>query len=239
MQLFRSMRRRWGRWLIGAIVVVAIVVVGGPFVFFHFIEGPAPAPLSLSSETSTSEPSGSAAPATTAAVDGGWTVTSGSQAGYRVQETLFGQSHTAVGRTSSVSGSLNISSTSVTAGRFSVDLTKVTSDESLRDEQFQGRIMDTAMYPTATFVLTQPIDLGTVPAEGVEVTEQATGALTMHGVTRTVTFPLTARRSGDLMEVSGSIPITFSDWDISNPSGGPAETGSTGTMEFLVNLVRA
>ena len=240
MQLTRSMRRHWGRWLIGAVVVVAIVVVGGPFVFFHFIEGPAPAPLSLSSEASTSVPRGSAASsATTAAVDGVWDVTSGSQAGYRVQEILFGQSHTAVGRTSSVTGSLTISATTVTAGRFSVDLTKVTSDESLRDEQFQGRIMDTAMYPTATFVLTRSIDLGSVPAEGVEITEQATGTLSMHGVTRTVTFQITARRSGDLLEVSGSIPITFSDWDISNPSGGPAETGNTGTMEFLINLVPA
>ena len=35
--------------------------------------------------------------------------------------------------------------------------------------------MDTAMYPTATFVLTRPIDLGSVPAEGVEITEQAPG----------------------------------------------------------------
>lgn len=240
MQLFRSMRRHWGRWLIGAVVVIAIVVVGGPFVFFHFIEGPAPAPLSLSSEASTTVPSGSvASAATTADVDGVWDVTSGSQAGYRVQEVLFGQSHTAVGRTSAVTGSLTISSTSVTAGRFSVDLTKVTSDESLRDEQFQGRIMDTAMYPAATFVLTRPINLGSVPAEGVAITKGTTGTLSMHGVTRTVTFHLTARRSGDLIEVSGSVPITFSDWDISNPSGGPAETGSTGTMEFLVNLVRA
>lgn len=61
----------------------------------------------------------------------------------------------------------------------------------------------------------------------------------MHGVTRSVSFHLTARRSGDLIEVSGSTPITFSDWNISNPSGGPAETGNTGTMEFLINLGRA
>ncbi len=84
MRLFRSMRRHWGRWLIGAVGVVAIVVIGGPFVFFHFIEGPAPAPLSLSSESSTSAPSRAAAsptPTTTAAVDGVWDVTSGSQAG--------------------------------------------------------------------------------------------------------------------------------------------------------------
>jgi polyisoprenoid-binding protein YceI len=99
--------------------------------------------------------------------------------------------------------------------------------------------MDTAMYPTATFVLTRPISLGTVPAEGVEITKQATGTLTMHGVARTVTFHLTARRSGDLIEVSGSIPITFADWNIANPSGGPAQTGNTGIMEFLINLAHA
>jgi polyisoprenoid-binding protein YceI len=239
MGLIRSMRRHWGRWLIGAVVLLALVVVGGPFVFFHFIEGPAPAPLSLSSERSTTVPREATTSATPAALNGVWDVTTGSQAGYRVQEILFGQSHTAVGRTSAVTGNMTISTTTVTAGRFSVDLTKVSSDESLRDEQFQGRIMDTATYPTATFVLTRPISLGTVPAQGVEITQQATGTLTMHGVTRTVTFRLTARRSGDLIEVSGSIPITFADWNIANPSGGPAETGNTGIMEFLVNLVHA
>jgi hypothetical protein len=81
--------RHWKRWLIAGIVVVLLLVVGGPFVYFQFIEGSAPKPFTLSK-----------AKATTAAVPlaGTWTVTSGSQAGYRVQETLFGQSHTAVGR---------------------------------------------------------------------------------------------------------------------------------------------
>jgi polyisoprenoid-binding protein YceI len=240
MGLIGSMRRHWGRWLIGTVVVLALVVVGGPFVFFHFIEGPAPPPLSLSSESSTTLPKDTTATSgVSASVTGVWDATSGSQAGYRVQEILFGQSHTAVGRTSAVTGNLTIADTTVTAARFSVDLTKVTSDESLRDEQFQGRIMDTAMYPTATFVLTHPITLGAVPAEGAEITEQATGTLTMHGVTRPVNFRLTARRSGDLIEVSGSIPITFADWNISNPSGGPAETGNSGIMEFLINLDHA
>lgn len=241
MKLFRSVRRRWGRWLAAAVALGVIVVVGGPFVFFHFIEGPAPAPLSLSSESSTTtQASGSdASSATAGSLDGAWKVSAGSRAGYRVQEVLFGQSHTAVGRTTAVTGTVTISGTTVTAATFSVDLTKVTSDQSMRDDQFQGRIMDTADYPTATFTLTQPISLGTLPAAGVEVTERATGNLKMHGTTRSVTLQLEARRSGGTIEASGSIPVTFADWNISNPSGGPAETGSTGTMEFLVNLVHA
>jgi hypothetical protein len=38
--------------------------------------------------------------------------------------------------------------------------------------------------------------------------------------------------------VSGSIPIVFSDYGISNPSGGPATTSSSGTLEFLLNLAQ-
>jgi hypothetical protein len=73
-------------------------------------------------------------------------------------ETLFGQSNTAVGRTSTISG------TDITNGRFSVDMTTVKSDQSLHDERFQGRIMDTSQYPTAAFALTSPIRLGSIPA---------------------------------------------------------------------------
>lgn len=240
MRMFNSLRRRWGRWLIGAIVVLVVLVIGGPFVFFHFIEGPAPAPLSLSSGTSTTVAAGSGSSSATAgSVSGVWDVTNGSQAGYRVKEILFGQSHTAVGRTSGVTGRVTIAGTTVKAATFSVDLTKVTSDQSIRDEQFQSRIMDTASFPTATFTLTRPISLGTVPAQRVEVTETVTGNLTMHGATRSVTFHLQARRSGGKIEVAGSVPITFAEWNIANPSGGPAQTSNSGTMEFLLDLVPA
>lgn len=170
-----------------------------------------------------------------ASVDGTWNVTSGSSAGYRVKETLFGQSTTAVGRTSQVTGSITISGTQVAAGELSVDMTTVSSGQSQRDSQFQGRIMDTATYPTATFTLSQPIQLGSLPSTGTTVTETATGKLTLHGTTKTVTFQLEARR-GATIAVSGSIPIVFSDYSISNPSGGPATTGSTGTLEFLLNF---
>ena len=38
---------RWLRWVIGAVVVIIVLAVAGPFVYFHFIEGNSPAPLSL------------------------------------------------------------------------------------------------------------------------------------------------------------------------------------------------
>ncbi|HEY4021404.1 MAG TPA: YceI family protein, partial [Pseudonocardiaceae bacterium] len=76
--------------------------------------------------------------ATTAvAADGSWTVGSGSQAGHRVHETLVGQSTTAVGRTSKVSGSAAISGTQLTSATFTVDMASVASDKSQRDSRFR------------------------------------------------------------------------------------------------------
>jgi len=115
-------------------------------------------------------------------------------------------------------------------------MTKVSSDRSQRDGQFQGRIMNTSTFPTSKFTLTKPIQLASLPAVGAQVTNQATGDLTLHGVTKSVTFPVTAQRSGSNLQVQGAIPITFADWNISNPSGGPATTSDNGSLEFLVNF---
>ena len=127
----------------------------------------------------------------------------------------------------------------VATGQFTVDMTTVKSDQSQRDRQFQGRIMDTASFPTSTFALTQPIQLGTIPAAGTTITETATGKLTLHGTTKTVTFPVQARLNGSTISVSGSIPIVFADYGIDNPSGGPATTSDRGTLEFLLNFAHA
>lgn len=236
------MRRTW-KIVASACAGIGVLVVGGPFVYIHFIEGKAPAPLRLSATATTtgpaattSSPSGAGPSGAGAGIDGTWSVASGSQAGYRIKETLFGQSNTAVGRTTAVTGSISISGTDVTAGSLTVDMTQVTSDQSQRDGQFRRRIMETSTYPTARFALTKPIALGSVPADGVQVTENATGDLTLHGITRSVTFPVTARHSGSGIRVSGSVPITFADWNISNPSGGPASTEDHGTLEFLVDF---
>jgi polyisoprenoid-binding protein YceI len=119
-----------------------------------------------------------------------------------------------------------------------VDLTSVSSDRSQRDGQFHGRIMNTAKYPTATFTLTDPIDVGTLPAVGKAISVKGTGTLELHGAKKSVTVDLKAQRLGDGIQVSGSIPVTFSDYGIPNPTFGPAKVGDTGTIEFLLDYSR-
>jgi polyisoprenoid-binding protein YceI len=154
-----------------------------------------------------------------------------------VKETLFGASTEAVGRTSDVTGSIAINGTTVSEGSFTVDMNSVSSDRTQRDGQFRGRIMNTSQFPTATFKLTSPITLPSVEADK-EVNATATGNLTLHGVTKKVTFDVVAKRVTGQIKVNGSIPIHFSDYDINNPSGGPAQVGNDGTLEFTLVFTR-
>ena len=154
-------------------------------------------------------------------------------------EVLFGQDTEGVGRTSDVSGSLTIDGTTIAATEIEVDLTTVASDSSQRDNQFRNRIMETSTYPTATFALTSPIALDSLPGDLEEVTVQATGELTLHGVTNAVTLDLVARRNGENIEVTGALPVTFADYGIDNPSFAGASVGDTGTMEFAVIFARS
>jgi polyisoprenoid-binding protein YceI len=231
--------RRTGRklvpWIVGAIVVVLLLIVGGPFVYFHFIQKDAPPPLTISDATTPTSVAGTAR----APLAGTWKVGSGSVVRYRIKETVFGQSGTAVGSTNSVTGTMKIAGSTVTASSLRVDMTTFSSDSRIRDGQFQGRIMDTADFPTATFSLTKPIALAPLPADGVAKSYPATGKLTIHGTTRDVTFELDTKRTANSIAVNGSRPITFSDYNIDNPSGGPASVGDSGTLEFLLELTPA
>jgi polyisoprenoid-binding protein YceI len=177
-------------------------------------------------------PAATGAPGATAS--GQWVATDSSQVGYRVQEVLFGVDTTAVGRTDEVEGTLTIDGTQVTAVDFSVDVASITSDESRRDSQFRGRVMSADEFPTATFTLTQPIELGVTPADGAQATTQATGELTLRGVTNPVTFEVTAKQENGLIGVQGGIPVVFNDYGIANPSNGGVQTEDHGLVEFVL-----
>jgi polyisoprenoid-binding protein YceI len=227
---------RRAKWVLIVPLALLVLAVGGTWVYINVLRDDAPERLTLESNSSdtavaTAEDASASAPS---GIDGTWTPTPDSQAGYRVNEVLFGQRAEAVGRTNDVTGSLVISRTTVSEATFTVDMTTVASDENRRDNQFKGRIMDVSTYPTSTFTLTSPIELGSLPAAGESVTVNGTGKLTLRGTTKTVTLPLTAQLDGDTIKVQGSVPITFDEWGIPNPSFGPAETEDHGELEFLL-----
>lgn len=237
------MRKKW--IIIGASLLVLIAAVwGGSAIYANVENGRALDELALSTPAATSAAPATAgaaatdAPATTAgATDlaGTWTVRDGSQAGYRVKEVLNGQDVTVVGRTTGVTGTATVEGTSLTAATVTVDMKNVTTDNSSRDGQFLG-ILKTSEFPTSTFTLTGPVDIGAI-SNGV-ATVQAPGELTVAGVTQKVTATLSAQVTADGVEVQGSIPVTFKDYGIDAPNLGFVKVENTGTIEMLLKLGR-
>jgi polyisoprenoid-binding protein YceI len=177
--------------------------------------------------------------ATSSDPSGTWNISTDSTLGYRVDEVLFGVDTEGAGRTNQVSGTLVIDGSTATSAEFTVQMATITSDDNRRDGQFNGRIMSTDEFPTSTFVLTQPIDFGAVPAEGETITASATGDLTLRGVTRSVTFDLEAKLEGGRIGVLGNIPISFSDYEIPDPSNQAATVKDNGLLEFVLVFDKA
>lgn len=206
----------------------------------------APATSSESAATTaatatTAGTAGSAGSDSASALDGTWTVdpTSEIYVGYRVEEVLSGVNTTATGRTTEVTGGATITGTTLEAAEFTVDVASITSDQSRRDNQFRGNIMETDTFPTASFTLTEPVELAGVPAEGEVVTATVTGELLLHGVTQPVTFDLQAFVAGGKITATGAIPIVFADYDIDDPSNGFVSTEDNGLLEFLLVMASA
>ncbi len=219
--------------------LLALASVGGLLALgglaYLFLRGPAPAPVGQASPGPSSpatsaapQPSGSTASIGPDGLDGTWAIDpsigsfddfTSSFAGYRVNETFTDQkADEAVGRTPNVSGSLTLDGATISAVDVNVDMTTLESDDDRRDGQLRRQSIETEQFPTSTFRLTSPLDLGEVPAEGATISATATGELTLHGVTRTVEVPIQATLSGDVVTVIGQIEIRFADYDIDRPT---------------------
>jgi polyisoprenoid-binding protein YceI len=141
----------------------------------------------------------------------------GTFVGFRVQEELSGiGSTTAVGRTPEVSGTMTIDGTTVTAVSVDANMAAITTNDSRRDDNAR-RALATDEFPAATFVLTQPIELGEGAANGEAVQVTAIGDLTIHGTTNPVEIPLEAQLVDGVVVVVGSVEIVFADYGVSVP----------------------
>ncbi len=214
---------------VAALVLVVAIVVAGPWAYSRFIVGEQPEELRLPTN------GGQIADGDPVALEGEWTVTNNSVAGYRVDEILWGQDVTVVGRTDQVSGTASIDDGALSGVSVSVDMASVETDDERRDNQYRGRIMDTETYPESTFLQTGDV---TIPDGEGPFTVPVTGDLTVRGVTRTVTVDLDVQSAGDAVSVSGSVPVVFADFDIPEPSIAGIAVDDSGVIEFLLELER-
>jgi polyisoprenoid-binding protein YceI len=235
----KTSKKRLALWIgIPAVIVVALVAV----VAWWFLKDDAPDEVNLADATaqitdttpaadtaSTAMP-GTADPAESSGdVSGTWNVdttigafsyadSTGTFVGFRVDEELAGiGAVTAVGRTPAVSGSLTIEGTTLTKVEITADMTAITTDDRRRDNKVLSAL-DTDQYPTATFVLTEPIELGAAATSGTPFSGTAVGELTIRGVTKPISLPLEAQFVNNSIVVVGSVEIVFADYGVEVPS---------------------
>ena len=239
--------------LIIAAVVVAVVAAGG---IFWFLRDDSPDEVSLESAleqvTTTTAAEGSDTTEAGGPTDntGTWNLdtetgefdyesATGTFAGFRITEELTSIGDTeAVGRTGDVTGTLTIDGTQAIEATFQVDLTTITTNESRRDDRVQSAL-ETGEFPTATFTLTEPIELGDAVPTGEAVSVTAVGDLEIHGVTQPVEFALDAQVKDGTLVVVGSTEITFSDFGVAVPEAPiVVSVSDTGTVEVQLLFTR-
>jgi polyisoprenoid-binding protein YceI len=255
------------RVIVTILVVVIAVVISGYIAYDLILKGDTTAALTLPSAPSTATgdgaltvPSASTSSGTPASssgagsgsagtgdVAGNWTIAAGSVAGYRVREQLANlpAESDAVGRTDQLTGSMTLTSsvgkTTLTAGTITVETTSIASDESRRDQRMQNEGLQTAQYPTATFTLTQPVEVPAAALAGTPSDVTLVGDLDLHGVKKSVSIPAKAQLVNGTISVAGSINFPLSDFNITPPNIGGfiVSIEDNGTLEFLVNFTKA
>jgi polyisoprenoid-binding protein YceI len=237
---------RWKKLAIGGgLALIALMAVA----VWWFLRDDAPKAVSLDAAVGAVDDT--AGPASAEGVSGDWTVdtsvgefsfedSTGTFVGFRVSEELRGiGSTTAVGRTPAVTGTMTIDGTTLTATNIEADMTSLTTNDSRRDNRARGAL-GTSEFPTATFVLTSPIDLGDAASTGTKTAVTATGDLTVHGVTTSVEIPLEAQLTGETIVVVGSLPVVFSDFGITAPTAPVVlSVDDHGTLELQLFFTRA
>lgn len=251
------------------IAVLAVLVLAGGYGVYWFLKDDAPAEVNLADAVG-SVTDDTESTATTAATDettddtsdsgsaaadgieGTWTAQSdpagfdvnageGTFVGFRIAEELSGIGQTtAVGRTPDVTGEITIEGTTLTEATFEADMTTIVSNDSRRNGRIQSAL-ETGDFPTATFTLTDPVDLGDAAESGDPVTVTASGELTIHGVTTPVEIELQAQLTGGTIVVVGSLdPLVFSDYGVEVPrSGIVVSVADEGIVEVQLLLTRS
>jgi polyisoprenoid-binding protein YceI len=151
-------------------------------------------------------------------------VPGGSEARYRAQEVLAGRgSNEAVGRTGDVSGLMQFAADGTVVpdqSPITVDLRTLQSDSGMRDNYIKRSTLQVAEYPTADFVVKSapglPIPLPTTGTAAFDLV----GDLTVHGVTRPVTWQATATFVEREVTGTATTTVLMTDFGMTPPRVG-------------------
>lgn len=121
-------------------------------------------------------------------------------------------------------GKILVKDGNIASGKFTLDMTSIVNND-LADAEWNKKLVDhlnsadffnTNQFPEATFELTEikPYD-GTVVEGDLQPTHNVTGNLTIKGIAKSITFPLTVMIEDNKLKASSTqFIIDRTEWDI-------------------------
>lgn len=191
----------------------------------------------------TAGPTPSGAAASTATAPLAWRVSDTSKATVSVREQLasFSFPSDAVLVAKGATGSFQIDPDGTFAGgsQITFSVSSLTSDSSQRDGFVKMTVLNARQFPTATFVPVNASGLSLPLAAAGTFSFTLTGKLTIHGVTKDVTFDVTATRAGsDLSVIATLVPaITFGDFGMPLPAAPGRVLSVVDEIKLVIDLV--
>jgi polyisoprenoid-binding protein YceI len=246
--------------IIGALVAVVALVIVGAYVIFPLAANgklpgqkqPTPIPVTpFANVNSAAAPGTTVAPvsasgtaATPAAASGSAVAASGttytiaadqSEAKVTVNEKLafLPSNSDAVLTTKSMQGQIVLGPDGkpTDASKIQVDLRTLKSDQTMRDNYIRTTTLQSDQFPLAEFVVTG-VDGWIGPlTEGKSSTFKLLGTMTIHGVTKPVTFDTTATMNGGTLTGTAKTSFTFEDFGMT-----PSNKANIVTVNDLINL---
>ena len=147
-----------------------------------------------------------------------------SEVRFITQETLLGQPTTVIGKTNQVAGDIAVDfdrPTNSAVGAIRINVRTLKTDNEVRNRALRGQILQ-ANNPEFEFATFMPKQLTGLPDSvngGQALTFQIVGDLTVHGVTRSVTFDATVTPiSHNRVEGTARATVLYAEFNIVIPN---------------------
>lgn len=220
-------QRRVGLSLLTMIVALLLAACGGSPA--ESISAPTSAPAAVEATAAatatapTAQPTAAAEATSEAALRTFEIISEQSQASYAVQETFLRQNlpNKAIGTTKDITGTFQFTTEGQPTAeviQMRVDLRTLTSDSDRRDNAIRERWLESNTYPYAEFTSTEVQGAPVSYTEGQTVTFQLLGDMTIHDVTKPVTFDVSGKLEGDTVTGTATTQLKMSDFGFEPPN---------------------
>ncbi|MDE3077307.1 MAG: YceI family protein [Chloroflexota bacterium] len=148
----------------------------------------------------------------------------------------------AVESTQAISGALLLSPKGAVlpGSKLELELSALSSDRDRRDNFIKRSVLETSRYPNVEFVPKQAQGLDGLPPASGQVTFKLLGDATVHGVTKPMTWDVTAQCSGQGCNGTATSSFTLTEFGMTPPRIGPVlEVEDQGRLELRFQAARS